>query len=61
LVVTKALDKLDNLLGWTTKVVQPFYYDVICHHVCPMLGKEDAKLRDYIETLVPMVRDRAFA
>lgn len=57
--VLKAADKLDNLLGWTEKAVDPFYYDVIREHVCPLLGTEDGKLRTYLEDLLSYVSARA--
>ena len=50
--VLKALDKLDNLLGWTVKVVDPFYYDVILKHVLPMLERQDECLRHYLKGLL---------
>lgn len=57
-VILKALDKLDNILDWTSRSVDPFYFEVIRSYVCSLLGEEDTRLRQYLEALESYVRAR---
>ena len=57
LMVLKVIDKMDNLLGWTRKAVDPFYYDVIEKYANPMLGANEADLRSYVDGLLAHVRN----
>jgi hypothetical protein len=49
--VLKALDKLDNLLEWSSRPVAPFYFEVIRSYVCSLLTEDDIRLRRYLEEL----------
>lgn len=59
LVVLKALDKLDNLLEWVNRDVEPFYYQVISDFVCPAVNRYDPALSRYMWDLLAYVTSGA--